>query len=419
MKTSLKFLFSLTLSLSLILTISCGKDDRVQTGELVNVGGGMKPVKSSFTDVTDSTYASKSKPAKKGYPPIGPLPKQEDINAAMSELGKYLFFDNRLSGDDAMSCSTCHDPGKGWADGLPLSKAYPGSLYFRNSKTILNTVHARYFYWDGRLTARDIPTLVRDSITETHFLNMDGRLMFLRLQQVPEYVEMFKKAFGGKEASFGRVLKAVAEFLKTVVSKNVPFDTGKLSVSAKKGQKLFVGKAGCIRCHNGTYFSDGKAHNLGVPENPNILEDKNRKGDERYWRHITMRSFVKFMGVNNFENIRKDPGHYVISKNEKDRGAFVTPTLRELTRTAPYMHNGMLKTLDNVIEFYNKGGGESRNKASMLKPLNLGGEEKKNLKAFLESLSGDEVIIMPPVDSKGKVKRFKYQVIKNWYKVPN
>lgn len=335
-------------------------------------------------------------------PDVGALPAIT-VDRAKAELGKHLFFDTRLSGDDGISCATCHDPAKGWADGLPLSKAYPGSEYFRNAKTILNSVHARYFYWDGRLTGRDGPTLVRDSITETHFLNMDGRLLFLRLQQVPEYVQMFDEVFG-TEANFNRALDAVAEFLKTIVSTNVSFDSGALASSAKAGLDLFKGKAGCIQCHNGAYFSDGKTHDLGVPENPEIVSTP--------LRHITMRSMFKYMGVDNFENIRTDVGHYTVSKMEKDRGSFLTPTLRELKYTAPYMHNGMLATLDDVIDFFDRGGGKSDGETPMLKPLNLTNEEKAELKAFLLALSGDPIGMAPPA-------RFEYRVMENWREVPN
>ena len=107
-------------------------------------------------------------------------------------------------------------------------------------------------------------------------MNMDGRLMQERLKQVPRYVELFQKAFGA-EPSFGKTLSAIAAFIQTAVSKNVPFDQGKLTADAKRRLTLFQGKAGCIQCHNGPYFSDGKAHNLGVPENPEIISDPQRK----------------------------------------------------------------------------------------------------------------------------------------------
>lgn len=341
--------------------------------------------------------------AAQGVPTIGPLPPLKAPDRRQVELGKMLFFDEKLSGDAAISCAKCHDPKKGWGDGKPLSEAYPGSLYFRNAKTILNVAYARYFYWDGRLTGADMPTQVRDSITETHFMNMDGRLLQERLKQIPQYVEMFQKTFGG-EPSFGRTLKAIAAFEKTIISRNVPFDQGKLSAKAKKGHGLFMGKAGCIQCHSGPYFSDGKPHSLGVSENPAIIDEP--------MRHITMRSFFKFMGVPGFEVTKMDVGFFSVSKDTRDIGKFVTPTLREVTRTAPYMHNGVFKSLKDVIEFYNNGGGSSPNKSPLLKPLNLTREEKEALVEFLKSLSGDEIVVDLP-------KIPEYQLIKNWRAVNN
>ncbi|MFC1746180.1 cytochrome-c peroxidase [Candidatus Riflebacteria bacterium] len=334
---------------------------------------------------------------KDNYPAIGPLPELE-YDRAKAELGKHLFFDDRLSGDAKMSCASCHDPKTGWGDNERLSKGY-GSLYFRNSKTFLNSAHARYFYWDGRLSGTDRKTLARDSITDSFFMNMDGRLMFIRLQSVPEYVDMFQKAFGA-EASFGGVLSALAEFQKSVVSKNVPFDKGELSEDARNGQELFLGKAGCIRCHNGSYFSDGLTHNTGVDENPRILKQP--------MRHINLRAFSKFMGIDGFENLKKDPGFYAVTKKKRDWGAFLTPTLRGLKYTTPYMHNGIFITLPQVIDFYNQGGGNSKAKDPLLKPLHLNKKEKHELISFLLSLSGEHPGMKRP-------KKYPYQTQTPWY----
>jgi len=329
---------------------------------------------------------------------IGSLPRIK-INKAKAELGKHLFFDTRLSGDDSISCSSCHIPSKGFSDGQELSDGYPGNGFFRNVKTVINSAHARYFYWDGRLTGKDRDTLMRDHITETHFMNMDGRMAIQRLKQVPFYVKSFKKAFNG-EASFGKILKALGEFQKSLVSKNVPFDRNRLSHSAKRGKKVFLGKGQCVQCHKGAYFSDNDAHNLGILENPRIVGEPDR--------HVTLRSFMKFLGVNNYENIREDVGFYVVTKKDEDRKKFVTPTLRELRDTAPYMHNGTFKTLEDVISFYNKGGGVG----SELKELNLSAKEQSDLKSFLLSLSGDPINVSEP-------ERYEYQLIKNWWNKKN
>ncbi|MBI4512213.1 MAG: photosynthetic protein synthase I [Deltaproteobacteria bacterium] len=335
--------------------------------------------------------------------PIGPLPKLDPQDPKVVELGKMLFFDGRLSGDGAISCATCHNPAKGWGDGMPLSAGYPGALYFRNAKTILNSAHASTFYWDGRLDAGDPDTQVRDSLTEGHFMNMDGRLMLERLKQIPDYAQRFKEAMGG-EPSFGRTLKAIAAFEKTIGSAGVPFDEGKLTPTAQRGKALFEGKAGCIQCHHGAYFSDGRPHRLGLPPSPELAKDP--------LRAITLRSFAKFMGTPSFETLREDPGYFVVSKSPKDRGKFVTPTLRELVHTAPYMHDGSMATLEDVVAFYNKGGGDLPDKDPLLRPLSLSGAESKDLVEFLKSLSGAPVMVEKPALPA-------YEVSQNWWKTPN
>ena len=326
--------------------------------------------------------------------PLRPLPKPPAQKAELVELGRLLFFDERLSGDNALACAYCHQPEKGWGDGQPLSEGYPGSPYFRNAPTLMNVVFQKQLYWDGRLSGGDLPTQVRDSVTEAHFMNADGRLVQERLKQVPEYVQMFERAFGKGDPSFGKMLNAVAAFERTLVSRNAPVDRylqgdkGALSAEAKKGLDLFQGKAGCIQCHNGPVVSDGKYHALGVPEHPNIIGQPER--------HITLRRFYRTFGVPNAVSLRQDVGRYAVTKEQQDWKAFRTPTLRELKHTAPYMHNGTLVTLADVVEFYNQGGGSATPKSPLLKRLRLTDAEKRALVAFLESLSGDPVIIKWP-----------------------
>ncbi len=328
-------------------------------------------------------------------PPLGPLPSLAQRHQPHQvELGKLLFFDQRLGGDATIGCVSCHIPDQGWADGLPLSKGYPGSLYFRNTPTVLNAVHGEYLYWDGRLPASDLPTVVRDHISEAHFLQADGRLLIERLRHIPGYVERFERAFGG-EPSYGRmILNAVSAFLSTLRSRDVPFDrflrgeTDALSSAARGGMTLFQGKAGCTQCHNGPMLSDGSFHGIGVDDNDEIFLTPER--------HITFRRFFKTLGVSEYAQLRTDPGRYAISKRDEDRGKFRTPTLRELTRTAPYMHNGSLASLEEVVEFYNAGGGPAVGKDPALQPLGLTDADKQQLVAFLQSLSGAAVSVEPP-----------------------
>lgn len=325
--------------------------------------------------------------------PLAPLPPLTAGKPEQVELGKLLFFDPRLSGDGGFSCDTCHDPAKGWGDALPLSAGYPGSEYFRNSQTLLNAAHYKRNYWDGRMAGSDLPTLVRDHLTEAHFMQVDGRLVSERLKQVPEYVDAFQKAFRA-EPSFGRIINAVASFVRTLTSRNAPIDrflTGDadaLSADARLGFELFRGKAGCARCHGGPLFSDEKFHALGVPDNVEVFANP--------FRHIAFRRFFRTLGAPGVEGYRSDPGLYGVTKMRPDWGKFRTPSLREVSRTAPYMHNGTLATLDAVVAFYDAGGGSLPRRSQLLRPLGLTPSEQRALVEFLKSLSGDPVVIERP-----------------------
>ncbi len=319
---------------------------------------------------------------------LAPLPEPK-FNKEQAELGRYLFFDTRLSGDAALSCATCHDPQKGWTDGQPLGRAYPASEGFRNTPTIVNSALRKRFMWDGRLDGSDMGTLVRDMITEAHTMNMDSRLMQERLKQVPEYVAMWQK-FRKDDINGMRVYGVVGEFVKSVVSKNAPIDrflkgdANALSAEQKQGYALFRGKANCAGCHNGPLGSDGNLHRTGVPENPAVTAEP--------LRHITMLRHYSTSGMPNYMNAVEDVGSYAITKDERDRGKFATAGLRDLRYSAPYMHNGIFETLADVVDFYNRGGGTG----SELRPLNLNANEKRALLAFLDALSGDAVVIQPP-----------------------
>ncbi|NOI80857.1 photosynthetic protein synthase I [Vibrio tubiashii] len=304
-----------------------------------------------------------------------------EVNTARAQLGKRLFFDTRLSGDDSLSCSSCHIPENGFSYPEPLSPAYTGSEGFRNSPTLINTVYKSSWFHDGRI-GTNLNDVVRENITEDWLMNMDMRLMQERLKQDPIYVELFAKA-GLGEPSNGGARKAIPEYLKTLTSKNAPYDKGDLSPIAKKGEALFKGRAGCYRCHSGALFSDGKAYNTGVPENLDVFLDP--------LRHQTFIAFNMFMGIPDYLTLKRDVGAHVQTHKAdgSDRGKFMTPTLRELKYTAPYMHNGTLTSLKDVVAFYNKGGGEDSNKDPRIKPLNLTATEQQALVAFLESLSGE------------------------------
>lgn len=340
------------------------------------------------------------------YPDIGPLP-QLKINKAKAELGKRLFFDKRLSGDAAISCATCHVPEKGYASKTALSPGYPGNGHFRNASSLMNAAHKKVWNWDGRI-GTNLNDMTREMLTEDYIMNMDMRIMQERVKQDPVYVKMFKDA-GYGEPSNGSVRKAIPEYLKTLTSRNSPFDKGTMSASAKNGMKLFKGKAGCIQCHNGPLLTDQKAHNTGVRENFDVFLDPNN--------HQAFIAFTMFQGVPDYMNLKRDPGYYNVTLLDEDMGKFVTPSLRELKYSAPYMHNGTINTLAGVVNFYNRGGGKDSRKSKMLKPLGLSSQQKKDLVAFLEALSGDKLTSSKHVWKKAYPA--EYPVIKNWTQVRN
>lgn len=336
---------------------------------------------------------------------VVPIPPME-VNAARAELGKRLFYDTRLSGDTTLSCSSCHKPDKAFTDGEALSQAYTGAGHFRNAPTLANVGYREAWMHDGRL-GTNLNDVAREMITETYLMNMDMRIMQERLKQDPKYVDMFKAA-GMNEPSNGGARNALMDFMKTIVSRGAPIDKGEISAAAERGQGIFDGKAQCSSCHSGKRYSDDKPHNTGVPNNPEIWTDPAR--------HSAFVTYAKFMGVENYMNLRQDLGSYIRTHESHTARSFLTPTLRELTWTAPYMHNGMFSTLEEVVDFYNAGGGNDPLKDARLKPLNLVPSEKSDLIAYLKALSGESF------DTDEYVWReddYEYAVIKNWRETKN
>mgnify|MGYP002629571076 FL=1 len=304
-------------------------------------------------------------------------------------LGKYLFFDRRLSASNALSCASCHQPDKAFSDGLPVSIGYPGTALFRNTPTLLNISHRKAVYWDGRLSGSDLATVVRDHLTEPFFMAADGRLLIERMKQVPEYVELFKAAYK-VEPDFGTILKSLAAYVGSLDSPPAPFDLflkgddKALTADAVAGKRLFEGKAGCATCHPAPLFTDHTFHDLGLRTGTKLLDDPER--------HATFRRFFRGLGTPNYRNLTEDAGRYVVKFNDADRGKFRTPILREVSRTAPYMHDGRFNTLEDVIDFYDQGG--DKEQRAGLKPLKLDAEEKRQLVAFLKSLSSETIKVV-------------------------
>lgn len=303
------------------------------------------------------------------------VPSDNQITPERVSLGHALFFDPRLSGSNWISCATCHNPALGWSDGLPTAIGHNMTVLGRATPTIINTAYNRKQMWDGRF--RSLEQQALGPIQADLEMNQDMDELLVELNAIPGYVQMFKSAYGDEGITQNTIAKAIAAFERTAVSTEAPFDRfikgdkNAISASAKRGFALFEGKANCAACHQGHNFVDDGFHNIGVPDS-------------------------------------NDPGRYTIVKVAVLKGAFKTPTLRDITLTAPYMHNGAYNTLEEVVDHYNAGGKATGNIDPNIKPLNLSDQEKKDLVAFMRTLTGKPKDITIPVLPPSSVKEVKH-----------
>ena len=319
-----------------------------------------------------------------------PIPKHNPQTPAKIELGKKLFFDRRLSGDGTMSCATCHDPENSFSDGLEISLNYPTTRNWRNSPTLIGVGFQKHLFHDGRASSLEEQALF--PMMSAFEMNQNLDFMEEEIRSVPEYVAEFIAVFGDSDITRERIAMAIASFERSLVSRNSPLDRfldgdkNALSAEALQGYKIFTGKGKCTQCHNSVNLADDRFHVLNVEENPEHLQDP---------RIAATRRFVaKVYHFEEYRTLAEDPGRYLITKDQKDWKAFRTPTLREIAGTAPYMHNGIYATLDEVIEFFNKGGGNGN---TLLNPLQLTPAEKRQLRIFLEEgLSGVPTTFISP-----------------------
>ncbi len=326
-----------------------------------------------------------------------PIPADNKQTPEKIELGKLLFFDPRLGGDASVACVDCHSPKEGWSFAAPISRGYPATIHWRSSQTIINSAYYGKVFWAGSKGSleKQAPSAAKGAVAG----NGENDVMEARLAFIPEYRKMFRSVFGDEWPLIGNAWKAIAAFERTLVQRDTPFDNfmngdkSALTDQQKRGMVLFKGKANCIECHNGPLFSDQKYYNLGVPRHEGWEEDG--------LKQITFRYELYAKGVTEemYRTTKDDPGFYFRTKQKSDKGKFRTPSLRYALYTAPYMHNGTFFSLEEVIDFYDEGGGEnefSANKTKILKPLGLTDEEKEDLLSFLESLSGDEIFMDSP-----------------------
>jgi cytochrome c peroxidase len=318
-----------------------------------------------------------------------PVPEDNPLTPDKIELGKLLFFDARLSADGSLACVSCHLPDQGWATHTPLSPAYPTHMERRLSPTLINVAYNTVLLWDGRAGALERQALgpIQNPLHMNH--NLD--LLIEKLKAVPDYVERFQRVFGTSVTADG-LGKALAAFERTLVTRHAPFDrymggdSNAMSPGARRGMELFKGKARCILCHNGPNFTDNQFHNLGVPHAPLL-------------GHPLVQASIRFdakrMNVPEYEQVTEDLGRYLVTKNEQDKGAFKTPTLRNVAQRDPYMHNGAFHSLAEIIDFYARGGGAVAGKSPLVQPLELTAQDRHDLLEFLQALTGELSIQLP------------------------
>jgi cytochrome c peroxidase len=292
-----------------------------------------------------------------------------------ARLGRWLFYDTRLSADSSVACVSCHRPTHAFSEPLPVSIGVGGARGRRKAPTLQNLAarttlvdtpdreRGDRFFWDGRVDTLERQVLI--PIADPAEMGMDHRALLERVGRIRGYRPYFQRAFGSEDATLDRVAVALADYVRTLKNGNAPYDRWRyggdgraMSAQAKRGSDIFFFRGRCAMCHAGFNFSDGRFHNLGVG-----------------WNTAT-RSF-------------SDEGRALVTGEGRDRGAFKTPGLRDVSKHAPYMHDGSLATLRDVVAFYNRGGDENPWQSRRLAPLGLAAAEIDALIAFLESLDSD------------------------------
>ncbi|HWX01364.1 cytochrome-c peroxidase [Collimonas sp.] len=349
-----------------------------------------RPDESSIVALADSTL---------GLPPLTaphtvlPLPAQ-------IELGRKLFMDRRLSYNDTMSCAMCHVPEQGFTSNeLATPIGFEGQSLRRNAPTILNVAYVRRLFHDGRESSLEKqawgPLLAANEMA-----NPSVDHVVSKIKALPDYQHLFESAFNGREVGRETIGTALASYERTLLSGNSRFDRWRygqvktaINDNEQAGFRIFSGKANCIACHsmdkNSALFTDGKFHNTGIGW---LSSAENARMTYRVQLapglNVTMDART-LQSVS--EAASNDAGRYEVTRNVVDRGSYRTPTLRNIALTSPYMHDGSLSALEQVVEFYDRGGIDNPDKDVLLQPLHLSSDEKRDLLAFLRTLTGENV----------------------------
>ena len=285
-------------------------------------------------------------------------------------LGRWLFFDKRLSHDNTISCATCHRPENAFSEPTPVSTGIDGQKGGRKAPTFTNHAWASspHFFWDGRAGSLE-EQAGGPMINPIEMGNKDHDAVVAKVAAIRGYAKYFEEAFGSSEVTIERMTKAIADYERTRMSGNSPWDRWRagdktaVSDDVKKGHRLFFGNAFCNNCHLGPNLTDGKFHNLGVGWDPET------------------ETFA-------------DEGRYVVTNVEMDKGAFKTPSLRDVSKRAPYMHDGSIKDLRETVKLYSKGGEpnpylDRKIDRRFAERLDLSEEQITQLVAFMEALDGE------------------------------
>lgn len=301
-------------------------------------------------------------------PPLGlpaiPWPEDNPYSAKKWELGRLLYFDKRLSADGTISCASCHAVNKALADHDKVSTGIHGNKGSRNSQTVTNSAYHKHLFWDGRAGSLEEqckgPVANPKEMADTDDPHIAHYECHLRIKNIKGYAPLFKEAFGDENITMDQISKAIATFERTVLSGNSAFDRYRAGDKTAMSQEEIAGyrvfrHVGCDNCHFGPTFSDGRFLNIGV----------------------------------GMDAPQPDLGRYEVTQNKNDWGAFRVPILRDVALTYPYMHDGSLATLEEVVEYYDVGGIKNQNLHTLMRPLHLSDEDKKNLVSFLKALNGE------------------------------
>jgi cytochrome c peroxidase len=315
------------------------------------------------------------------------VPDDNPQTAGKIALGRLLFNDTRFSANGSVSCASCHHAAKAFTDGLPVAIGINGQAGVRNAPTVVNAAFYQTQFLDGRASTLEEQALgpfvnpIEQGLT-SHQTIVDV------IRQDADYVQQFNQVFNvpADAVTINHVVKAIASYERTLVAGNSPFDRyyfggdqSAISMSAARGSRIFRRKGNCANCHeiswNNALFTDNRFYNIGVgfkqlmPVLKELIAGKNPEN----------------VALTNLQ--RSELGRFKVTKTLADLGKFKTPTLRNIALTAPYMHDGSLKTLEEVIELYDKGGDNNRFIDAKIFPLNLTKQEKADLLAFMQTLT--------------------------------